>query len=186
MVYCIGAVILIWGVIIIIKVIRGATVSALWEGWLGVLLSLMGLAIIVLAYGFNRFNWQDYTMIPIVAGCGLICYSVFVVNVWRTIVCKQKIMAEYRGCQTNHNYRRPDTYIPIFSYEWEGEIYRNVLNGYACSKKEIQKYRSGVKYEIYLNPHNPRMIQTIRRLRGGNILMLVVGTICFCALMMSV
>lgn len=186
MMYCIGALIFILGVIILVKVFKGAAVSVLWEGWLGILLLLMGLAIIVLTYGADKFFWKDYTMLPVMAGFGLIAYSIFVQNVWRTIVCKQKIMAEYKGCQTNRIYRRPDTYTPIFSYEWEGEIYRNILSGYACSKKEIQKYRSGVKYEIYLNPRNPRMIQTIRRLRGGNILMLVVGTIFFCALMVSV
>lgn len=177
MMYCIGAVFLISGIMILVKVIKGDAVSVLWEVWLGILFSLMGTAMIVLAYGAGRF-WQDYTvMIPLLAGLGLLAYSIVAQNVWRMMVCNQKIMAGYKGCRTNYNHRVSDTYTPIFSFEWEGEMYHNILSGYSCSKREIKGYCSGSQYEIYLNPYKPRMIQTSRRLRGENILMLVVGTV---------
>lgn len=179
MMYFSGVLMLLLGIGILLSVVRGLAANGFWAGWFGVLFFLMGISILIFSYGYQKIFWKDYTALSFLAGMGMLFYSVFVMDVWKLISCKQKVMAECTGCRTNYNHRSPDTYTPLFSYEWEGQAYHNISSGLSISKRKIMKYHSGEQYQIYINSNNPMVIRVSRRLSGADVLVFIIGTAFF-------
>lgn len=174
-----GVCLMVLGIIILVEVVKKRAVNRFWSSWFGVLFVLIGAAVMICNYGHYRLFWQDFTGRLAVAGLGLLCYSVFAMDIWKLSVCKQRITAEYISCRTNYSYRGVNTYSPVFSYQWEGEMYHCVVSSSSLSKRRIMKYHSGKQYQIYINPNNPAINQVLRRVTIIDLIMLVWGSICF-------
>lgn len=181
--YFIGGLSLIGGISIIILAVKRQVVLRRWSLWYGLLLLAAGLAMIIFEYGYPGFFQKNYSVHVYIGGLGLLCYSAFVMNVWKILTCKQKIMAEYTGCRTIKGNKWPDTFMPLFSYEWEGQMYRDIESQCFFFKRKIKKFQSGNQYEIYINPNQPEIIRIARRLSIGDVWIFVIGTMFFLGLL---
>lgn len=179
MMYGVGIMLLILGIFMLVLTVNKFAVSRLWTIWYGLLLVLTGCAILLFAWGYPIFFCRDFSGYALISGMGLLFYSVAMMNIWKLVVCREKIMAEYTGCRTIHSFRGPDTFIPRFSYERGGEHYYDIEGGYGCSARKIKQYQRGEQYEVYIHPHSPQIIRTSQGIRGMDMLLLLLGTVFF-------
>lgn len=181
MMYFIGGFMLIMGIFLLVIAARKRAAAAPWVICFGLDFGLTGLAVIIFKFGsvhgFPAYFPNDFSGRALAMGIGLLCYITFLMDTWRMFTCKKKVTAEYTGFRCMHNYRIMDTYVPSFSYVWEGQGYQDIESDYALSKRKIKKYQKGNRYGIYINPHYPQIIMADRRLAVGDVLLLFYGTV---------
>ena len=178
--YGIGVLMLIVGIYFLVMDALGLVVIRFWSICFGLIFLLTGFSMLIFEFGFRHgfptYFPQDFSGRALAMGIGVLCCSVFVMNIWKIITCKEKIMAEYTGCRTIHNYRGLNTYMPVFSYEWEREHYYDIESQSSFPRWRIMKYQSGSMYRIYINPHHPKVITVVRRPSIRDVSLLFFGT----------
>ena len=174
--YLVGGFLLVLGIGFLVVTAMKRAAMGVWLLLFGLDFSLTGLAVIIFKAGSAYFP-SDYAGRALAIGMGLLCYSAFAMNTWLAIVCREKVMAEYTGFRTIHNHQGPNTYAPVFSYEWEGQNYHDVQSQRDYSKRKIKNYQQGNRYCIYVNPRQPQAVMAARRLSVGDALLFCCGSI---------
>lgn len=90
--------------------------------------------------------------------------------------CTRRIMAEYKTCKTVYAARSMyNTYIPCFSYTYNGQEYTSMPVGVNLSKRKIMEYHSDRQYEVCIDPDNPQLMCLQKGNTGKGIVQFVIG-----------
>jgi len=142
----------------------------------------IGMAILFV-FGTREIDISNWMGITVCAGFEFLFLSIFLYDTYKVFHCNQKIMATYTSCSTQRAMKGPDLYVPIFTYEWNGETFTaSTGNGYT-KRKITKKYRFGQEYPIYINPKNARIITEKRRLYFVDLICALCGI--FVAILMT-
>ena len=110
-----------------------------------------------------------------IGGGGLMLILLFLISVYNTFSCTEKVEAEFVG--TKHNAK--STYMPVFRYRYESEEYEKPSVQAYTSMYLSRHYTEGKMYEIYVCPTKPSKNVPKRRFLVPQVFVAVLGVAFF-------
>lgn len=136
----------------------------------GILLIALGGATLITEFLFGT----DVSARVIMASVGAFMIVMAIQSFSTTKKCTTAINARYIGCEYNYK----STYCPVFEFEFEAVKYR-IKASQAYSRSYIKKNfeKDPENCEIYINPDDPKMLLTNRKVGAAQIILLILGLV---------
>lgn len=135
-------------------------------------LSIWGISLCI-----SSFFGNVMFMLVLSLGMGLFSIVVGSFNIAKVFLCNKKLQAVFKGENiyiSKNSYKR---YSPIFRYQVNNQYFEN-QSGETYKLKQLErKYVYGKTYDIYIMPRQPEIFITIKRVRFGDVMMMIMGVL---------
>ncbi len=137
---------------------------------IGIFLIAFGAAVLITGFLFGT----EISARILFAGVGAYMIIMAIQSFSTSKKCTTAINARYVGCEYNYK----STYCPIFEFEFEAVKYR-IKASQAYSKSYIKKNfeKDPENCEIYINPDDPKMLLTNRKVGAAQVFLLILGLV---------
>ena len=140
---------------------------------------------IIIQYGSDEFKKKCFDNLPMVCIILFMVIGIFLIicglynALYLKLTCTEYVNGECVEVKTQYNSNRSETYCPVYSFSYNGQIYK------VCNEIYTNSYCPAVGqcYELYINPKDPMKVYEPLRVKGTGVYMIILGMfiVCFMA-----
>ncbi|MBQ8622843.1 MAG: hypothetical protein IJ424_00460 [Oscillospiraceae bacterium] len=135
---------------------------------MGLLLMATGGSVIAL----TALKYETIAAIVMMFGVGFTILTIALSGIFNALGCSECVVGTFKGYITEKNYS-----YPIFEYEYGGERYEQESIQYIWRTDSVGSFQEDFQYDIYISPRMPRKVLFVKKVRGIDLFLLLVGTV---------
>lgn len=137
---------------------------------------------IIIQYGSDEFKEKCFDNLPMVCIILFMVIGIFLIigglynALYLKLTCTEYVNGECVEVKTQYNSNHSETYCPVYSFSYNGQIYKVCNDIYTNSHCPAV----GQRYELYINPNDPTKLYEPLRANGTGVYMIILGVLIAC------